>query len=767
VGDRVFQFLFKYPLLVFEQGDVTWGLSRPLLLTLAVAVALAAAALFTYRRLAARSTRADLAVLVTLRVAIVLVLLFCLVRPTLVLKAAVPQQNFLGVLLDDSRSMAIADRGGEPRSTFVQRQFGAKDGALLDALSKKFVLRFFKFSASTDRVASAAGLRYDGTATHVGQALEHARDELAGLPLAGVVVVSDGADTSDQSLDDSIASLKARSIPVFTLGVGQEHFAKDIQVSRVETPRSVLKGTSLVVDVVLSQSGYSGQTVPLDVEDEGRLVSAQDVTLPGNGESATVKVRFTASDAGARLFRFRVPVQAGEQVTQNNARDALIEVDDRRDKVLYFEGEPRPEMKFMYRAIKADANLGVTILQRTAENKYYRFTVDSPDEVVGGFPKTREELFAYRALILGSIEAAAFTPEQMRMLADFVNKRGGGLLMLGGRRSFAEGGWAGTPLGEALPVVLDPAPARSAAPTVSWLNVRPTRDGATYPVTQIADGSPSVTKWEDLPPVTTVNHIYAAKPGATVLLTATDNTHREQIVLASQRYGRGKAIAMPIQDSFLWYFNPKLPVSDKTHATYWRRLVRWLVDGVPGQVNVTTTQDRVEPGEAIKIAAEVLDTTYTEVNDSRVVAAVTSPSGKKSEVPLEWIVEHDGDYRGSFVPDESGLYQIDVTATRSDNTAKTDKTIGARTIHVRVSPGDNEYFDAPMRAPLLRRIAEDTGGRFFTTANAALLPDAINYNGRGVTVVEERELWDMPIILILLITLLGAEWLYRRTRGLA
>jgi uncharacterized membrane protein len=761
VGDRVFRFLFKYPLLVFEQGDFSWGLSRPLLIALVGAAALAGAALLTYRRVSTHATPRDRAVLVALRASALAVLLFCLVRPTLVLKAAVPQQNFLGVLVDDSRSMAIADRAGQPRSAFVQEQLGARNGALLNALSQRFVLRFFRFSSSTDRVDSAASLKYEGTATRIGPALEHARDELAGLPLAGLVVVSDGADTSNAAIDDPLASMKARSIPVFTLGVGQERFARDIQVSRVDTPRSVLKGTSLVVQVVLSQTGYSGQTVPLNVEDDGRLVSSQDVELPGNGESATVRVRFTASEAGPRLFRFRVPLQQGEQVTQNNAREALIEVEDRRDRVLYFEGEPRPEMPFIRRAIKDDQNLGVTVLQRTAENKYYRFTVDSPDEVITGFPKSREELFAYRAIILGSIEAAAFTPEQMRMLADFVSKRGGGLLMLGGRRSFVEGGWAGTPLAEALPVVLEQPAGRPAEPTASWLSVRPTRDGAMYPVTQIADGAPSTTKWEDLPPVTTVNHVYAVKPGATVLLSALDTRHQEQVVLAVQRYGRGKALAMPIQDSFLWYFNAKLPVTDKTHATYWRRLVRWLVDGVPNQVNVTTTEDRVEPGEAIKLAAEVLDPAYVEVNDSRVIAKVTSPSGKSSELPLEWIVEHDGEYRGSFVPDEPGLYRVNVSATRGD------KTLGSSQLHVRASAGDNEYFDAPMRAPLLERIAEETGGRFFTAATAASLPEAISYSGRGVTVVEERELWDMPILLIALIALMGAEWGYRRTRGLA
>src|SRR4029077_9634256 len=178
---------------------------------------------------------------------------------------------------------------------------------------------------------------------------------------------------------------------------------------------------------------YAGATVPLNVEDEGRIVGTQDVTLPPDGESSTVLVRFTASDAGPRMFRISVPPQANEQVTQNNARAALIEVNDRSEQILYFEGEPRFEPKFILRAVEDDKNLQFVLLQRTAENKYYRRGVDNGGVLEGGFPKTREELFAYRALILGSVEAASFSPDQLRMIADFVNKRGGRRLVRGGR----------------------------------------------------------------------------------------------------------------------------------------------------------------------------------------------------------------------------------------------------------------------------------------------------------------------------------------------
>src|SRR5436190_2301198 len=590
----LFEFLFKYPRFVFEQGDFTFAASRSMSATILVVAGLAAAALITYRMVTNEGPVRERLVLVALRLAVLAVLMVCLFRPSLVLRSAVPQQNFLGVIVDDSRSMTIADRDNLPRTDFVQKELGDQ-GTLHKALGDKFVLRHFRFSTSADRLNNVADLKYGGTSSRLAPALERARDELAGLPLAGLVLVTDGADTSDEALDESIAALKARSIPVFTVGLGRESFERDVQITRVETPRATLKGTSLAVDVVISQTGYGGTTVPLQVEDDGRIVSSQEIKLPSDGEAATVRVNFTADSPGPRIFRFKIPAQRDEQVTQNNNRDALVEVLDRVEKALYIEGEPRPEYKFIGRAVQDDKNLQVVRLLRTAQDKYYRQDVGGAEELVGGFPKTREELFQYRALILGSVEAASFSPEQLRMLADFVSKRGGGLLMLGGRRAFAEGGWAGTPVAEVLPIEFDTETAgRGNAPEYfTHLNVRPTRAGSVFPVTQLAaTEQESNTRWNTMPTVSSVNQVRAVKRGATVLLNGATEDHHEQPVLAFQRYGRGKALAFPIQDSWLWQMDAPVAVDDMTHETFWRRMVRWLVDGVPEHVGISTAVDR-------------------------------------------------------------------------------------------------------------------------------------------------------------------------------
>jgi uncharacterized membrane protein len=768
VLDGAFRFFFKYSAVVFEQGEFVFAASRSTAMAILAVAAMALAALLTYRSMATLPDRRDRLALVGLRVALVAVLLFCLFRPTLLLRTAVPQQNFLGILFDDSRSMTIADRPDQPRSAFVASEFGP-GGATLDALAERFVLRFFRFSSSAARANGATDVTYDGSASRIGPALERAREELAGLPLAGLVLVSDGADTTDLSLDEELSALKARSIPVFTVGVGEERLERDIQVSRVEIPRTILKGTSMAVDVVVSHTGYAGTTVPLLVEDEGRLVASEDIRLPADGEAATTRVTFTAADAGSRLFRFRIPPQDGEQVAQNNARDTLVQVSDRRDRVLYMEGEPRFEVKFIRRAVEDDKNLQVVVLLRTAKEKYWRGDIDSPDELASGFPRTREELFAYRAIILGSVEAAAFSPDQLRMLADFVSVRGGGLIMLGGRRAFAEGGWAGTPVADVLPVDLPDVQAidydrtpTSAPRFFTRVSVSPTRSGEAFPVTRLdEDPEASRTRWLDLPALSTVNVLGPPKPGASVLLTGAGEDRSQQVVLAYQRYGRGKALAFPVQDSWIWKMDATIPVEDTTHATFWRRLVRWLVEGVPDYVSLTSVTDRVEPGEPMPLRAEVVDQAFVAVNDGQVIATVTSPTGRTQDVPLEWTVTRDGEYQGTFVPDEPGRYEVRARAARGET------ALGTSLMYVRASAGDAEYFDAGMRASLLSRVAEDTGGRFFTRSSIASLPEAITVSGRGVTVVEERDLWDMPILLMLILGLIAAEWGFRRLRGLA
>ena len=761
--DTVFAFLFKYRLLLFQEGEFTFASSWSALLILGGVAVITMPALFTYGAARGDSRRFDRGVMATLRLALVAILVFILFQPTLILTAVVPQRNFVGILIDDSESMRIRDQSGVARSDFVQSTFGAEGGELLTALEEKFVLRYFRFSRDASRLNTMADLSYSGVETNLGTAMVRAQEELAGVPISGLVVISDGADNSGEALAESLLPLQAAGIPVYTVGLGEEELSPDIQISRVEMPRTVLVGTSLVVDVIVSHRGYSGRTVQLVVEDTGLLLASEDVTFGNDGEPVVARVRIMAQDEGPRLLRFRVSAQEGERVTENNTRDVLVNVLSNAEKILYFEGEPRWEVKFLRRAVSGDENLQVVVLQRTAEGKFLRLEVDDEEELQAGFPKTREELFQYRALILGSIEASFFTHDQLDMIADFVSRRGGGLLFMGGRNAFAQGGYEGTRLAEVLPVFLDDELSTGSGPYFDELFVAPTRAGLTHPATQLgADNSDEVLeKWDFLPAVTSLNPITRLKPGATSLLTGgTEDDRSRQIVLAFHRYGRGKVIVLPIQDSWIWQMHFDVPLEDQSHETFWRQLLRWLTSGVPEQVTALSEREVVEPGQPVNISVEVGDSAYADVNNASVVAVVYDPFGDSTTVSLAWDVEQDGHYDGVFPTTAPGLYEVSVRASRGGD------PVGTGVTYVNVAPSAEEYFDASMRGTTLRRIADETGGQFYTPDNVANLPEDISYTGAGVTLREERDLWDMPILLLLTLSLMAFEWGYRRKRGL-
>jgi uncharacterized membrane protein len=755
--EHAFEFLFKYSPFLFEKGRVVVGSPWPAAAVLAAGVAATA---WSYGRARGSPRRSDRIALAALRTAALAVLFLCLCQPALVLSTAVPQQSFVGVLLDDSRSMRIAD-DGHPRSDFVARAFG-REGALLKELSDRFKLRLFRFAEAPGRLASVSDLSYEGGQTNLARALDGARQELSGVPLSGLVLVTDGADNGPAGdTADLLLALKARSVPVFTVGLGRERFARDVELTRVDLPSTVLKGTSLTAEVRVAQRGLGGSKVQLQVEDAGRRLHSQEITLPAEGEAAVARVHLTASEAGPRTFRFRVAADPSEPITENNQQDVQVQVTDGREKVLYVEGEPRFELKFIRRAVADDKNLQVVCLQRTSQNKFLRLEVDDAEELAGGFPRTREELFRYRGLVLGSVEASFFTADQLRMIAEFVSQRGGGLLMLGGRHSFAEGGYAATPLAEVLPVVLEEKPAEPRF--FSPLKVEPTAFGMTHGVTQLAaTEEQSAARWKTLPSISTLNPVRRTRPGAvTLLLGRGEGRQAPQVVLAYQRYGAGKALAFTTHDSWLWQMHADVPLEDMTHENLWRQLLRWLISGVRGPVSVTVSPERAAPGAPVAVVATVSDETYLAVNDAQVVARVRDPLGTERLVPLEWAVGKDGEYRASFVPREKGRHDVRVEAVRAG------KPLGGAAAHVQAADTGAEYFGAEMRRPLLERIAAETGGRFYTPDTVGSLASDMGYSGGGATVEETKPLWDMPALFLAIVALVSAEWGYRKRRGLA
>jgi hypothetical protein len=232
-------------------------------------------------------------------------------------------------------------------------------------------------------------------------------------------------------------------------------------------------------------------------------------------------------------------------------------------------------------------------------------------------------------------------------------------------------------------------------------------------------------------------------------------------VLSVQRFGKGTVALVGVQDTWLWQMHADIPLEDQTYESFWRQLIRWSLAAVPERVEVVATPSRVGPGEPVLLHARVADAAFLESNDAVVTARVTAPSGRTFDVPMSWTLKEDGAYQGRFVAEEEGMYQVEAQAvTHAD-------TIRAAPAALLADDHGADVEQAELRSPLLRRIASETGGRYYPLSDASRLEDDVGFTESGVTVKESRDLWDMPALFFLLVLLLGAEWGYRRRRGLA
>ena len=475
--EQVVSFLFKYKEALFAKSQFGFGARPSLLIIIALVVVGAALLYFLYASPSVKLAAKWRASLIALRVALLAVIVFCLMRPVIVVPSVLPQSSYVAVLMDDSASMNLVDEGNRTRLDSL-KQLMSPDSRFLAALAEKFKVRAFKFSSTTERAQDASELSGAGEQTNLALALEQATRESAGLPLAGIVVMSDGASNGEgdasTNLATTLSNLRARGLPVFTVGFGPENLDGDIEIVRATAPRRVLAGSPVTAELLLRTGGET-RSVKVDLTEDNHLLRSQDV--PAQGEATTVaRVTFTPSTPGLHRYTLTAPPSPDDPVQDNNSVELLIDVIDARPKILYIEGEPRWEYGKLRESVAEEKNLILASVLRSADGKFYRQGIETGDELGAGFPKSEEDLFKYDAIIIGSIEATFFTFDQLKAVEQFVSRRGGALMALGGPKSFNAGGYGNTPLADLLPVYIN---GNASLPRAKRLKPRPQIVGAT------------------------------------------------------------------------------------------------------------------------------------------------------------------------------------------------------------------------------------------------------------------------------------------------
>ncbi len=751
------EFAFKYPADLFTRG--TLEMQWPFVTYLAVVLVIGLLAAITLGYFGARSPRRrrDRLGLWALRTSLLALLLFVLLDPRLVVETDDPVRGHVTVLIDDSMSMRIRDLGDVARSEFVTGAFTPGSGSLASALESRFDTRYLKFSGSVEPLAPGEVLSFAGSRSDLARALQRVARAPDASALAAVVLVTDGAVENAGELDDAVRALKASGVTLHAIGVGSARLEADIEVAEVRLPRTVLRGDAVEAEVMLTHRGLAGQSVTLIVEEESAIVKEQSLTLPADDRPLSLRVPLEFSQPGPRRIVFRIAPQPGEILLENNAAHRAVDVRGDPVRILHIEGEPRFEVKFLRRAVAADDAIRLVSLVRTAENKYYRLGVDDADELAEGLPVSEEALFRYDAVVLGSIGNELLDEALQSRLREFVSRRGGGLVLLGGRRAFAEGGYSESTLAGIAPVVLPAA----ASVYRAQVPVRPSANRAGDPLLRLAKADQVYAAWEQLPPLTVVNPIRRSKPGATTVLEGDDGSGDPLVILAWQRYGRGTVAAFPVRDSWRWQMHADVPLEDETHERLWRNLLRHVARPAGSRAQLKVEPAEAALGESISIEAQTLDSRFLPLTDANLTLQVTTPLGEVENIVLQRAINKDGLHHADFVTREIGRHEFRLKLEGPDGEA-----IEAGT-SIEVTGAGREFHSSELDAPRLSRLAEHTGGRFFPAADAAEVIKAIDDTTATVRVEKRLPLRDAPALLIALIALACIEWAWRRKRGMA
>ena len=751
----MFQFFFKYPMPVFSKGKFVllgaWPGWLLLLLTLACAAGLA---VIIWSRLPAAAAHISkwragtIWLLQSLLIATVLVLLW---QPAITVAELAPQQNVIAVVLDDSRSMAIADSGSDgktPREAAAQK---ALEDGVLAGLQKRFQTRLYRLDTRAGQVAALKDIQPAAPATHLNEGLRQLTRDTSDLPIGAVVLLSDGSDNSGDLALETINTLRNRRLPVHTVGFGKERLAHDVEISDVNVATRALADSRIPATVTFHQRGYAGSKAVLLVRDGEKTVGSREITFGAQDASQVETVFFSPGAAGAKNLHIVLGPLPGEENLANNSVARLLGVTDDKRRILYVEGEPRWEYKFIRRAEDDDKIVQVASMLRTTENKIYRQGISDPKELESGFPVRPEDLFAYDGIILGSVEAGYFSPLQQELLREFVDRRGGGLLFLGGRFSLSDGGWRGSSLVDLLPTILpNSRNTFHRNPATAELTVT----GSDSPITRLMDDpAKNLDRWKKLTYLMDYQDAGTPKPGATVLAQLSSGG-RKLPLLVTQNYGRGRTAIMATSGTWRWQMSQ--PLGDPAHDLFWQQLLRWLVLDSPGQIALTAPAQTLMDDGQIQITANVRDKSYMPVTDAKVTAHLTGPDGLSTFVDMTPAADVPGEFHANWTAEKPGSYLAEVTASGET---------GNGTLPFERIDGVAENFHIEQNRELLEKLASETGGRYWKPDELTRLPNEISYSDAGISVRDIKELWNMPAVFVWLLFLISTEWLLRRKWG--
>ncbi|MCA9083356.1 MAG: hypothetical protein KDA81_04840 [Planctomycetaceae bacterium] len=748
----------------------------------------------------------------------------CLVNP--LWSSARPRRgaNVLAVVTDISRSHLVTFDDNQTRADALQDSL--KRGELteptgwLQRIDQDFELQRYTVSDRLQRVDSFENTNFDQPASNLCSALQQLQERFSGQPLAGILLLTDGNATDQLKSDEPLKGLP----PVYPVLPPEGQQPTDLAISSVAVSQTAFDDAPVTIQAQIQKVGVQNGQVQFTLLDQSGTpleTKTQDIT----DDSA---VRFEARPETSGTVFYTVQTQLvdddgglidTEATTINNQRMVAVDRGSRKRRVLYVSGRPNWEFKFLRRAVETDPQTELVGLIRIARkeakfdfrgrdgersNSLFRGFDQAEQEIAeefdepvlvrlgtkdeaelqGGFPEEAEDLFAYDAIVLDDIEAEFFLADQLQLMYEFVAKRGGGLLMMGGQESFRQGEYDRTPVGELLPVDLH----REVAGPEGPVRLKLTREGWLQPWIRLrSEEAAEQARLDQMPEFVTLNATSFIRPGAIIMATVNDSSGTEWPAIVTQRFGRGRSAAVCVGDLWRWRMNEgrrrlqdfslasrnpldapvapgETPEEDlNDHARACRQLIRWLVSDVPERLDVTVSPEPSMGSGVMKLVADVRLPDFEVCDDADVQFTVKKPNGESIQLMGEPSEDTIGRFEAIVSAIEPGAYLADVTATIHNAEHEPEELTG--TTGWASQPDQTEMASVTINRSLLQNIASETGGRVIDLADIDDFVSSLAHSDAPLVEVWSWPIWHQWWVFVTIVLCLAADWTIRRRHG--
>ncbi|NIR46925.1 hypothetical protein GWO43_00385 [candidate division KSB1 bacterium] len=696
---------------------------------------------FVYRKTVPPVPKSLRMLLMVLRAVAVVLVVLLLFKPILSITLKKQEKPVVAVLMDRSASMALVDQKMD-RSEVLKETLQSE---LFNKPPKNIEMEFYPFSHQlfdgSTVPPDSIDLSDDGT--DIRRALVELKDKMAEKYFGSVILITDGANNLGENPARYVSKY---GLPIYPIAIGDSSQQKDVLITNYVTNEIAYEGTRVPIDIYLKSSGFEGKRIPVNLVQNNKTLDSKVVTLTGNELEQKVRLHFTPEKEGLTKYTVNLPKLEGELTQINNTKSFYVKVLKSKVKVLIVAGGPSTDFRFLKRALTADENVDVQTYVEKRRGRFYRRASLPPVE----------QMLQYDCLVILDYPRRSSSRNDLNSIKSLLARGKPAFFHLGKNVDF-EKLWL---LQDFLPFAAKPVRGQERS---VYIDILP--QGLHHPLFRLSeDELENRQKWQELPPIFSDLNYVKIHPNAQSLAAievqrSGTGRRRNLPLFAARTSGNRKSVTL--LGYGLWRWDLLMWGVGKTNESYRRFLrntIRWLITQEDSKlVRITPNKEIYRSGEEVKFIAQVYFEDYRPVDGAEVVVQL---SGGRETQELSLTNIGEGRYEGSFQVLEGGDYQFTGTAH------KQGRVLGRDSGKFSVEEFSLEYQTTRMNDVLLKRIAAESGGTYFTPADFRDLEEKLSFPEKYVVINNEWEIWNKVPLLITCILFLSAEWFIRKRKGM-